>query len=133
MLKRMVTRTIVFLGLLLGSAEAWASQETVFPSDGDGTIHRVPEQLQPASRYRALQPWTQPNNLEERLRSTQGKGPVDVISISFTAALVFFFLIVARRRIKARRDASPPDVELPSARVLRSSGQSESRDRNSES
>lgn len=224
MLNEMVAKAIVVIGLLLGSAEAWAHQDTVFPIEEDGTIG-VPPEFQPASLIARLKPGAETpeltltlsgrsvrfpdclsrhfvsgklsahgswyhsgsrlppylvlqmapddtgasrglslmfdlgsaelirndlssagattacsareldampylllpplpprgrphRDLEERLRSTQGKGPVDVISISFTAALVFVILVVILRRRKARVAAAAQSVDLPSARAL---------------
>jgi hypothetical protein len=231
MLKEMIAKAIVVIGLLLGTSEAWGHQDTIFPIGGDGSIRGVPQQFQPASLVVRLQPGAEtpevtltlsghsirfpdclsrhflsgklsahgswyhsgsrlppylvlqmtpadtessrglrlifdlrsaklirntrssagatascsaaelatmpylllppgpprgrpPRDLEERLRSTQGKGPVDVISISFTAALIFVFLVVILRRRKARMVAAAPSVDLPSARAL-TSGQSD--------
>ncbi len=238
MLKAMIARAIVVIGVLLCCTEAEAHQDTIFPIDGDGTIHRLPAQYQPASLrfvsgaesrevtltlsgrsvplpaclsrllvsdkvfahgswYHSgsrLPPYlvlkmpptiaqssrglelmfdlrnaelilndrssaaataqcsaaeldaiphrflpTLPrhlrpnNNLEERLNSTQGKGPVDVISISFTGALMIFFVVaLLRRRKKARLAVAESEMDLPSARVLRT-GQSNRRDDTSES
>ena len=231
MLKEMIAKAIVVIGLLLGSAEAWAHQDTIFPIDEDGRIRGVPPEFQPASLvvrsksgatpeatltlsgqsvrlpdclsrhlvsgnlyahgswyhsgsrlppYLVLQiasadteslglslmfdlrsaelirnslssagaieacsaaeldsmPYLllppvpprgrPPRDLEDRLRSTEGKGPVDVISISFTAALVFAILVVVLRRRKTRIAAAAQSEDFPSARALasdRSDGQ----------
>lgn len=60
-----------------------------------------------------------PQNLEAHVKTTQGKGPVDVMSLSLGGALACFFVVAMIRRRKNARFVEPsPRVELPEARVL---------------
>ncbi len=76
-----------------------------------------------ATSYRTFRPasarLSNPQDLGPHIKTTQGKGPVDVMSLSLGGALAgFFILAMIRRRKTLRAAARSPRVELPLARVL---------------
>lgn len=131
----MPTKAFLVIGLLLTSGEAWAQGDTIIPIEGDGKVQRLPGEFQSASldamAHRLLPPVPArrglPNDSEDHIRSAQGKGPVDVLSLSLGGALACFFVIAMIRRRKSRIvGSSGPRVDLPSARALTSGERTDS-------
>lgn len=104
------TKAFLVMGLLLTSADAWAHQDPIVSIDGDGTVYTLSDQYRPA-----------PRDALDHIRSTQGKRPVDVLSLSLGGALACFFALAMVRRRKSMKARVPnPKVNLPAARALTS-------------
>ncbi len=70
--------------------------------------------------FRPISPrLTHPRDSETYIKTTQSKGPVDVMSLALGGALACFFgLAMIRRRKTASMPDRSPRVRLPEARVV---------------
>ena len=136
------SQTILVIGLLLTSAEAWAQSGSVMADEGrkarrlspgnsgaDGRLaQNVAPRLDstPRHRIRATPPRARRHG-DDHIREAQSRGPVDVLSLSMGGALACFFALAFVRRRKSAR----AKVSLPKAQV-RSPGELHSEDHTSE-
>jgi hypothetical protein len=128
------SQAFLIIGLLLTSAEAWADRDTLLPGDGNGTVQRTPARPQLPSmaaqtstgmehmrstittgNHSVVRPPRTRNPGPDNIRSAQGKGPVDVLSLSLGGALSCFFVLAFVRR---RKTAKVKVGRLPQARLL---------------
>lgn len=89
----------------------------------NATVRNEGLQSTSATSYRAFRPasarLSNPQDLGPHIKTSQGKGPVDVMSLSLGGALAgFFVLAMFRRRKTLKAAARSAQVELPLARVL---------------
>tara|TARA_R110002096_G_scaffold361075_3_gene554156 strand:+ start:52645 stop:53073 length:429 start_codon:yes stop_codon:yes gene_type:complete len=126
------SQTVLVIGLLLTSAEAWAQSSNVmadeerkarqlFPANSGGSAGDLLAQNEapridtvPRHRIRAT-PSRVRRHGDDHIREAQSRGPVDVLSLSMGGALACFFaLAFVRRRKSARAKVSLPKAQVRS-------------------
>ena len=121
------TKAFLVIGLFLGSSEAWAQQGEASQSrSSPASLGAQPttQALDSEARYPSRA--RQSRELEQQIRSTRKKGPVDFLSLSLGGSLLVFLVVATLRRRKGIAEAFPDEVdaELPIARVHKSNEES---------